>query len=140
MFSSQRSPYTTFAFFILSGLLLVFSSLPSFAHLFFPSDSRDSSANSIITHDSLGVIEFGIDGKPSTRHVTAKTQYWIDTAQTMTIQRLMQSSSNTRSFHKAATSSILLGNGHRVVWIQFVVQRLPMQDELKRLEIGRAHV
>ncbi|MBD1207684.1 MAG: sensor histidine kinase [Ignavibacteria bacterium] len=138
MLLSRRSLDTAFALFILSGLLLVFFSPHSFAHLYFTPDTRDSSDNSIRS-DSLGVIEFGIDGKPSTRHVTARTKYWIDTAQTMTVQRLMQSPISVQGFRKATTSSVLLGNGHRVVWIQFVLQRLPERDELKRLadNIGR---
>lgn len=130
MFSQRRSSSTAFTLTFLSGLLLTFLSLRSFADTFSTPDVQDSSAQ---TTDSLTAIEFGTDGKPSLRKVTPQTQYWIDTAQTMTIQHLLRSSQRTPKFHRATGFSMLLGNGHRVLWIKFALQRVPTRFDMERL-------
>lgn len=130
MFSQRRSSSTAFTLTFLSGLLLIFLSLRSFADTLSTPDVQDSSAQ---TTDSLATIELGTDGKPSLRKVTAQTHYWIDTAQTMTIQHLLRSSQRTPKFHKAAGFSMHLGNGHRVLWVKFALQRLPLRVDMERL-------
>ncbi len=103
--------------------------------------SADSAQEFLSSPDSssrislfLPVIEFGTSGKPSLPNVTKQILYWIDTAQTMTIKRIVFAEDNQSVlFRKADALTMNHGYHNSTIWLKFRLQRLPKKEIIQQL-------
>jgi signal transduction histidine kinase len=94
--------------------------------------SPDSSSR---TFYPLPIIEFGVPGKPLSSNVTKQSAYWVDSAQTMTIERILTSDTEQKQpfFHQANAPTMNHGYNNSVVWLKFIIRRLPTPDVVQHL-------